>query len=171
MKLAKKDIVLIIAERDGYLCFLCSKPFNQKESPTLDHWYPKSLGGSDELSNLRLAHKTCNTRKSDSIPNEDGTIPVRPPKVRSETRRKIKKNLQKKVCHHCSNGRKLLNGESCKNCGSLAGPSRAPHYLKKKANECDHSSYWCWACSIGIVERQSTLMGLIVGEQSNRSNF
>ncbi|MFO0570169.1 MAG: HNH endonuclease signature motif containing protein [Polyangiaceae bacterium] len=33
------------------------------ETVTVDHVLPQSLGGGDELENLRLAHGTCNSRR------------------------------------------------------------------------------------------------------------
>lgn len=164
IKLTKKEIVEILKDRDGDRCFICSGPFALREYPTLDHWFPRSAGGSDHYSNLRLAHRRCNILKSDLIPNDDGTIPARERKIRPADRRQVKKELQGSVCHHCNNGRKLDKEQTCNNCGSMAGPIRAPHYLKRKSTSCDHNHFWCWACSIGIVERRSALMDLIIGE-------
>ena len=163
IKLTKTDVVEILRERDGYLCFLCKEPFDSKEYPTLDHWIPKSAGGSDLPDNLRLAHRKCNTLKSDTIPNADGTLPKRKKRVKPADRRRAKKEIQESICHQCDNGRKLAARQTCDHCGSIAGPIHAPHYLKKKSTECDHNNYWCWACSIGIVERKSALLNLMIG--------
>lgn len=60
---------LAIYERDGRTCQLCHTPvdiqlpWTDKWSATLDHIVPYSLGGSDEESNLRLAHRSCNSRR------------------------------------------------------------------------------------------------------------
>lgn len=42
-------------------CHLCGGPFNDpRDPPVADHVVPRSLGGSDELDNLRPAHRSCN---------------------------------------------------------------------------------------------------------------
>lgn len=60
---------LEIYERDGRTCQLCGEPvdltlpWTDRWSATLDHIVPYSLGGSDDESNLRLAHRSCNSRR------------------------------------------------------------------------------------------------------------
>lgn len=60
---------LAIYQRDGFVCQLCDTPvemtlpWTDKWSATLDHIVPYSLGGSDSESNLRLAHRSCNSRR------------------------------------------------------------------------------------------------------------
>lgn len=62
-----------IAERDGYVCHLCSEPVDMslprtsKLGATLDHVIPVSKGGVDSRENLKLAHWICNVKKSDKI--------------------------------------------------------------------------------------------------------
>lgn len=43
----------------GSHCWLCNRPIIN-ETPTLDHVTPRALGGSHDISNLRLAHGACN---------------------------------------------------------------------------------------------------------------
>ncbi len=60
-----------IYHRDGWACHLCNKPVPrnlqwcnedwQPDYPTLDHIVPRSHGGTDDPSNLRLAHMYCNS--------------------------------------------------------------------------------------------------------------
>lgn len=57
-----------VAERDGWVCQLCGtpvirtpRPTNALRSWTVDHIQPSSLGGSHEQTNLRLAHRICNS--------------------------------------------------------------------------------------------------------------
>lgn len=56
-------------ERDKWMCGLCNEPvdgslhWNDDWAPSLDHIVPSSLGGSDDESNLRLAHRICNGRR------------------------------------------------------------------------------------------------------------
>lgn len=57
--------------RDGWTCQIClestSKRWDSSDpwSPTLDHIVPRSRGGSDDPSNLRLAHAWCNSVRGD----------------------------------------------------------------------------------------------------------
>lgn len=57
--------------RDGWKCQICSEPVDYTADPltdwypTLDHIVPRSKGGSDDLSNLRTAHRWCNSVRGD----------------------------------------------------------------------------------------------------------
>lgn len=47
-------------------CWLCGEMWLMSgETWTADHLLPKSQGGGDERSNLRLAHSTCNQWRGD----------------------------------------------------------------------------------------------------------
>lgn len=48
----------VFADR-GRVCHLCGKP----GANTIDHIIPRALGGTDELDNLRPAHKRCNSSR------------------------------------------------------------------------------------------------------------
>ena len=58
---------LAVHERDQWTCLLCGTPTLREwvkgdmRSPTLDHIMPRSLGGSDDIGNLRTAHWLCNS--------------------------------------------------------------------------------------------------------------
>jgi hypothetical protein len=52
-------LMLALIERDGYECARCGSI----EDITLDHIIPLSKGGSDELDNLQLLCRPCNSRK------------------------------------------------------------------------------------------------------------
>lgn len=58
-----------IYERDGWVCYLCSEKVDTSGDPwsdrfpSLDHILPRSLGGTDDESNLATAHRVCNSRK------------------------------------------------------------------------------------------------------------
>ncbi|MCY0962990.1 HNH endonuclease [Streptomyces sp. H27-H5] len=58
-----------VALRDGWRCHLCTQPvdpamhFQHRDAATLDHLVPVSAGGTDEASNLALAHRGCNSRR------------------------------------------------------------------------------------------------------------
>ena len=66
-----------VYERDGGVCYLCGKKcdWNDYEEhdgvviygnmyPSRDHVVPKSKGGKNTWSNIRLAHRICNSLKS-----------------------------------------------------------------------------------------------------------
>lgn len=50
--------------RDGGMCQLCGQPVSSGAFQ-LDHIIPKSKGGAFTWSNLRLAHKGCNSSRCD----------------------------------------------------------------------------------------------------------
>lgn len=68
----------ILYRRDGNKCHICGKAVSKKDFtrtpegrfvagpkyPTVDHVVPKSKGGTHDLNNLKLAHKSCNSQKS-----------------------------------------------------------------------------------------------------------
>ena len=62
---------LSVYERCGWACYLCGKPVdrdlpaNDLMAATLDHIVPRADGGADDLVNLALAHRLCNSVKRD----------------------------------------------------------------------------------------------------------
>lgn len=59
----------IITESGPYdyvLCAYCKKTLHFR-TMTIDHVVPRSKGGTDDLSNLVVACKQCNTLKSDKL--------------------------------------------------------------------------------------------------------
>lgn len=57
--------------RDGDRCWLCGRPMKfdnprRLTGATLDHVLPRSRGGSNDLANLKLAHRVCNERRADA---------------------------------------------------------------------------------------------------------
>lgn len=60
-----------IIKRDRKCCQLCGKKVvmsrDSHMSPSLDHIVPKAQGGSNDDSNLQLAHWICNVRKGNHI--------------------------------------------------------------------------------------------------------
>jgi len=55
--------------RFGYVCAICGRaidralPYRHPEGLTLDHIRPRSIGGTNDLSNLQLAHGRCNLER------------------------------------------------------------------------------------------------------------
>lgn len=58
-----------VGERDGWICHLCSTAVEQRTHPadpwvaTVDHLVPLIAGGLHEWSNVRLAHRRCNSAR------------------------------------------------------------------------------------------------------------
>lgn len=64
-----------VFERDNYTCWMCGKTViregnRSKNLATIDHYVPKSKGGSNSLKNLRTACYECNTNRSNQIPKD-----------------------------------------------------------------------------------------------------
>ncbi|MGE5273261.1 MAG: HNH endonuclease [Verrucomicrobiota bacterium] len=57
------------------VCHLCRKGFTADDPPVADHVVPRGLGGSDELANLRPAHRSCNGRRGAKLGNAGGLYP------------------------------------------------------------------------------------------------
>ena len=68
-----------VYERDNGICYLCGKAcdwndYKEQDGvivygnmyPSRDHIIPKSKGGKNTWSNIRLAHRICNSQKADS---------------------------------------------------------------------------------------------------------
>lgn len=58
---------IYIYERDRKKCFYCRKSLNFRQI-TLDHYLPKSKGGTKEVFNLVLSCRKCNRLKGNSVP-------------------------------------------------------------------------------------------------------
>ena len=66
--MARRNTIDRLRERDGSLCHLCLHPlwFDCPKrklddlAPSIDHILPKSMGGTNTLKNLKLAHRVCN---------------------------------------------------------------------------------------------------------------
>jgi hypothetical protein len=49
------------------MCYICKKPFNAENKPTLEHKIPLSKGGSNREDNLVASCLECNRKKGDSL--------------------------------------------------------------------------------------------------------
>lgn len=161
--LTRREKIELIIERDGPDCFLCGEPFTKNQKITIDHWIPRAAGGTEQLENLRIAHKICNIRKSDLVPQDNSTVPMKPPRPVKRKKGILRSEIMARFCAVCENGRKLGQRDECVQCGSPPGPPENPRYLKRRAQDCDHSYNWCWACSIGIVEKRPAMIELMTG--------
>lgn len=56
-----ENIKSILLKRDGAKCSICDKTLTD-ENMCIDHIFPKALGGSNNLDNLRLLCKECNCK-------------------------------------------------------------------------------------------------------------
>ena len=60
-------------ERGGGVCWICgercdySADINDNMYPSIDHIVPISKGGKDEWSNVRLAHRICNSKRGNTV--------------------------------------------------------------------------------------------------------
>jgi|HubBroStandDraft_5_1064220.scaffolds.fasta_scaffold26428_7 hypothetical protein len=69
-------ILQILAKRDGWVCKLCGQDIDPIRRtgplrPTRDHIIPVSEKGSNALSNLQLAHATCNHKRGNKPLDSD----------------------------------------------------------------------------------------------------
>jgi 5-methylcytosine-specific restriction endonuclease McrA len=55
--------IAAIVMRDGDCCYICSQGHDPYDPWEVEHVKPKAMGGSDELENLALAHRSCNRAK------------------------------------------------------------------------------------------------------------
>lgn len=145
----------------GDECFYCDIPFvdeqDHKHSRTIDHYHSqdwcRNSGRSFEethgMENLVLAHKVCNSQKSNREWLDDGTLAPR-------GRVRTVKAPRPAVCDTCVSGRLLLIGETCPDCGSGPQPANAPKMYQKSPKECTHSGLdHCWMCYLGFLPRES----------------
>ena len=71
---SKKITLAELGVRDGWRCHLCRRRVNpalkspHDLSPTMDHLEPIAEGGDHEPVNLALAHRICNTLRSNRGP-------------------------------------------------------------------------------------------------------
>lgn len=65
---ASVNLTQLVLLEYGDVCWLCGRP----GATTKDHVIPYSLGGSDDLENLRPAHGTCNKRRGNRVINGYG---------------------------------------------------------------------------------------------------
>lgn len=67
--MSKKVIKLVVYKKQKGKCFYCGVQLKKTEA-TLDHYIPKSLGGSNGKMNLKLCCFGCNQKKASMLPWE-----------------------------------------------------------------------------------------------------
>lgn len=68
MPVSPDDVTLMDVQQGGR-CFYCNAPVGAQG--TLDHLIPRAYGGIDDPSNVVLAHRRCNQRKADRLPDPE----------------------------------------------------------------------------------------------------
>lgn len=77
---ARWQKVTKLMARDGTSCAICGVPVERSIKDhedskyiTFDHIIPRSKGGNDSMSNLRLAHRLCNMERGNDpiLPEEE----------------------------------------------------------------------------------------------------
>ena len=75
----RRNLLARLADRDGPDCGICgelvdltlkSGSMGSEYGPSIDHVIPRSRGGSDDLSNLRLTHWVCNRKRGAGAPGD-----------------------------------------------------------------------------------------------------
>lgn len=58
-----------VVKRDGVACYLCGHE-TDRDDRTLDHVVPLTRGGKHAPSNVRVAHRRCNSKKGAKLVSE-----------------------------------------------------------------------------------------------------
>lgn len=64
-----------LLKRDGPICGICKGHFEPSDEIHVDHIQPASKGGTNDLSNLQLAHASCNMSKQNKWDSGDSDTP------------------------------------------------------------------------------------------------
>ena len=143
----RAGVVARLFKKYGSVCFYCEIPLTVADA-TIDHYVPRSAGGSNSIINLRPACFPCNNDKADRVPNEDGSLPPR------SVRSRVRKSQRPHVCANCQSGRLLRADEWCPVCQTGPQPLIRPQYLKRRTWECDHDINWCIACCLATNDER-----------------
>lgn len=66
----------LVVQAYGHNCWLCHQPIDldlprhHPRALSVDHVLPRSRGGTDDLANLRPAHRRCNLQRGAKLPSE-----------------------------------------------------------------------------------------------------
>lgn len=64
----------LMKEYNG-ICWICNGKVSPKNA-TRDHVVPKSLGGTNHRSNIKLAHASCNSKRGNELTRNDELLVV-----------------------------------------------------------------------------------------------
>ncbi len=65
-----------VIERDGWVCSYCDcDTSNPTNGYAIDHVFPLSRGGGNELENLTMSCRSCNSSKGDKILDDEWSPP------------------------------------------------------------------------------------------------
>lgn len=64
--LDSNSVFVSLLLRDGAVCYLCHQGEDADDPFEIEHVKPRAANGSDDLSNLALAHRSCNRTKGTS---------------------------------------------------------------------------------------------------------
>lgn len=63
----RKTIYKMTMKREGSVpCFVCHEHVELKDM-SLEHIIPRSKGGSDDMDNLSISHKSCNEERGNIV--------------------------------------------------------------------------------------------------------
>ena len=162
--LNRSQTIDLLAYRDNsYGCqwINCTFELNEDNPITIEHIIPRSKGGSDDLCNLELLCQIHNYYRA----NRDYENYELRTLVPIEKNPKPQKVKHRKPTDCCNEGRDLGQDDVCLTCGSVPQPYAFPRWAKLNPKDCSHSGvFWCWACSIGIYDRQEASMNLMIGD-------
>lgn len=162
--LNRSQTIDLLASRDNsYGCqwINCTFELNEDNPITIEHRIPRSKGGTDDLCNLELLCQIHNYYRA----NRDYENYELRTLVPIEKNPKPQKVKHRKPTDCCNEGRNLGRDDVCFTCGSFPKPYNFPRWAKLNPKDCSHSGvFWCWACSIGIYERQEASMNLMIGD-------
>lgn len=57
------SLFAVLAYRDGNRCYICGQPNERRDPFEIEHVRSRRDGGTDDLANLALAHRSCNRAK------------------------------------------------------------------------------------------------------------
>lgn len=70
------ELVGQVIERDGWICAYCDCDTGLPENGhAVDHVFPLARGGTNDLDNLTMACRACNSSKADKILDDEWTPP------------------------------------------------------------------------------------------------
>ena len=81
-----RDVMLRVIRRDGQICQKCHSPVPDPDVE-FDHLIPFSKGGRSTTENLRVVHRQCNRKKSDSLAEVLHPAPLEIPPSRARRKR------------------------------------------------------------------------------------